>query len=157
LRGRRRASKPGASAGSSPGRQSRRDPPADLLLCYPNGRNRSEMKRGDNPWTETDLQNWHRLIAKFYETFRNDFPMCILSRHASSFLTSWMQKNKDEFLQFAIVWDLEQSAQRQPEKIRRCRTPLGNGPAQKTNLASCGTLKAHRPPSHMVHQLKTIS
>jgi hypothetical protein len=24
----------------------------------------------DNPWTETDLLNWHRLIAKFYETFR---------------------------------------------------------------------------------------
>jgi hypothetical protein len=46
----------------------------------------------DSPWTETDLQNWHRLIAKFYETFRDDFPMASLSRHPSLLLTSCTRK-----------------------------------------------------------------
>jgi hypothetical protein len=70
----------------------------------------------DSPWTETDLQNWHRLIAKFYETFRDDFPMCIPV--ATSFIVAnflHAEKTKDEFLKFAsIAWDLEQSAQQQP-------------------------------------------
>jgi hypothetical protein len=70
----------------------------------------------DNPWTETDLQNWHRLIAKFYETFRDEFPMCVPV--ATCFVVAnflHAKKTKDEFLEFAsIVWDLEQSAQQQP-------------------------------------------
>jgi hypothetical protein len=91
------------------------------------------------PGPKPDLQNWHRLIAKFYETFRDDFPMCIPVATCfvvANFLDA--KKTKDEFLEFAdIVWDLEQSAQQQPlernlegageaiaaPRQRPCRTP----------------------------------